>query len=516
MNRAVLSLVVIVLSSLCSQAGKLEQALADLDILLVNRMDFINAKHASIDSLKEIYAQAGDGDGLLKIAEAYTGLSADSAIVYADRAQILAAQAGDSVKARRAAILLAANLGKAALFDEAYRAIGKGYSPEASRGEKLAYYGTLGRINIDEMNYHSLQRPRQAALDKAIAALDSSAVLLPEKNLARRMINAQRQFLKGDTAIALGEMYEVLAKLDTADPSYAVATGLMAGFYQGQEDKREEYAYYLAISAAADARNANLEAASLINLGNELFANGDFERAYEYLSIAGEEISMSGDKSLYVSIVPTLSNVIEAMQLHERDQRHHTIIIYLLLAIIIIALAFAVYNQSRSARHLEERNSKLEKTLSSRDKYIQQLLDMCSFYVESYEETNKLVARKLKTGQSSDLLQKVESGKLMQSQTEGFFKVFDNAVFNIFPNFLKEVNELLLPGQQLESPAPGKLNPELRIVAFLRLGVTDSTKLSRFLDLSLNTVYTYRNRLKKRAKNRENFEAEVQKIGKVS
>ena len=225
---------------------------------------------------------------------------------------------------------------------------------------------------------------------------------------------------------------------------------------------------------------------------------------------------MSGDKSLYVSIVPTLSNVIEAMQLHERDQRHHTIIIYLLLAIIIIALAFAVYNQSRSARHLEERNSKLEKTLSSRDKYIQQLLDMCSFYVESYEETNKLVARKLKTGQSSDLLQKVESGKLMQSQTEGFFKVFDNAVFNIFPNFLKEVNELLLPGQQLESPAPGKLNPELRIVAFLRLGVTDSTKLSRFLDLSLNTVYTYRNRLKKRAKNRENFEAEVQKIGKVS
>ena len=238
MNRAVLSLVVIVLSSLCSQAGKLEQALADLDILLVNRMDFINAKHASIDSLKEIYAQAGDGDGLLKIAEAYTGLSADSAIVYADRAQILAAQAGDSVKARRAAILLAANLGKAALFDEAYRAIGKGYSPEASRGEKLAYYGTLGRINIDEMNYHSLQRPRQAALDKAIAALDSSAVLLPEKNLARRMINAQRQFLKGDTAIALGEMYEVLAKLDTADPSYAVATGLMAGFYQGQEDKR--------------------------------------------------------------------------------------------------------------------------------------------------------------------------------------------------------------------------------------------------------------------------------------
>ena len=48
----------------------------------------------------------------------------------------------------------------------------------------------------------------------------------------------------------------------------------------------------------------------------------------------------------------------------------------------------------------------------------------------------------------------------------------------------------------------------------MRLGVTDSTRLAKFLGLSLNTVYTYRNRMKNRAKKRETFETDILSIGK--
>ncbi len=61
----------------------------------------------------------------------------------------------------------------------------------------------------------------------------------------------------------------------------------------------------------------------------------------------------------------------------------------------------------------------------------------------------------------------------------------------------------------------GRLNTELRILAFMRLGIDDSAKVARFLGLSLNTIYTYRNKLKSRALRRDEFEADVMRIGQI-
>ena len=55
---------------------------------------------------------------------------------------------------------------------------------------------------------------------------------------------------------------------------------------------------------------------------------------------------------------------------------------------------------------------------------------------------------------------------------------------------------------------------ELRIVAFMRLGLDDSTQIAKFLGLSLNTIYTYRNKVKTRAINRDTFEKDVRNIGR--
>lgn len=516
MKRLLLASLLAVLAICSSSAQKLHKALTELDRALQHRTEFIEARLAQVDSMKAALPDTLNYKGLRQIAQAYTGICADSAIVYSHTAQEAAFEVNDSAEGRASAILLGANLGKAALFDDAVEALEKIYSPNFTRVEKLGYYGTLGRIYLDKMTYQTLSRPKEEAKMRAIATLDSSAVLLPENSVPWRMIKAQRLFLTDQETLALGEMNEVIENIDPADPSYAIATALMASFYKGKKDRQEEYAYYLAVSAAADARNANLEAASLINLGSELFSRGDYDRAYEYLSIAGEEIYSSGDKSLYVSIVPTLSNVIEAMQRHDRIADRGHIVMYTVLTLIILALIFGIWTQISYAKKLGKRSQGLEESLSSRDKYINQLLDMCSVYVESFEDANKLIARKLKAGQSADLLQLVESGKLMQRQTENFFTSFDKAVLNIFPNFVDDVNALLLPDQQLSTPSPSKLTPELRIAAFMRLGLDDSTKLARFLGLSLNTVYTYRNRMKNRARNRAEFEREVRNIGKFN
>ncbi len=74
------------------------------------------------------------------------------------------------------------------------------------------------------------------------------------------------------------------------------------------------------------------------------------------------------------------------------------------------------------------------------------------------------------------------------------------------------VNALLLPDCQIELKDGEKLNTDLRILAFMRLGIEESARIAQVLNYSLNTIYAYRNRLKARAINRDTFEADIMKI----
>ncbi len=46
----------------------------------------------------------------------------------------------------------------------------------------------------------------------------------------------------------------------------------------------------------------------------------------------------------------------------------------------------------------------------------------------------------------------------------------------------------------------------------MRLGIDDAGRIARALNLSVNTVYAYRNRMRNRAIDRDNFEASVMAI----
>ena len=106
----------------------------------------------------------------------------------------------------------------------------------------------------------------------------------------------------------------------------------------------------------------------------------------------------------------------------------------------------------------------------------------------------------------------VKSGKFVEEQSKEFYDVFDNAFLHIYPGFVDEVNTLLLPESKIELKEGEKMNTDLRILAFMRLGIDESAKIAQVLNYSLNTIYAYRNRLKARAINRETFEADVMKI----
>lgn len=80
---------------------------------------------------------------------------------------------------------------------------------------------------------------------------------------------------------------------------------------------------------------------------------------------------------------------------------------------------------------------------------------------------------------------------------------------------MAEFNELLQPEERFVLKTGELLNTELRIFAIIRLGIDDSSKIANFLHYSINTIYTYRNKVKNKAINRDKFEEEILKIGAV-
>ena len=79
-----------------------------------------------------------------------------------------------------------------------------------------------------------------------------------------------------------------------------------------------------------------------------------------------------------------------------------------------------------------------------------------------------------------------------------------------------EYNKLFPEDKQVELDEENALTLELRIFALIRLGITNSEKVSQFLNLSVNTIYAYKTRIKaKSLVPKEEFEYYIMRIKRV-
>lgn len=79
---------------------------------------------------------------------------------------------------------------------------------------------------------------------------------------------------------------------------------------------------------------------------------------------------------------------------------------------------------------------------------------------------------------------------------------------------MQDFNALLQPDQRITPKGEGRLNADLRIFAFMRLGISDSSKIADFLHSSIQTVYNSWQRTRQKAIDREAFNEQVLKLGK--
>ena len=157
-------------------------------------------------------------------------------------------------------------------------------------------------------------------------------------------------------------------------------------------------------------------------------------------------------------------------------------------------------------------NEKLSTVNSLREQQIHIFLDLCVVNISQFEAYRALVKRKVKAKQAEDLLGYSNTTMLIEREAADFLSYFDKSFLMLYPDFVEQVNTLLDPAHPLTQKEMGRLTPQLRILALIRLGITESSAIATLLFYTPQTVYNYRSAVKRMAIDRDRFEDQVAKI----
>ena len=92
---------------------------------------------------------------------------------------------------------------------------------------------------------------------------------------------------------------------------------------------------------------------------------------------------------------------------------------------------------------------------------------------------------------------------------------FDQAFLKLFPNFPEAYNNLFDEENRTPFSPDSPMPTEVRIFALMRLGIEEISVVSRYLNLSANSIYVYKAKVKAKARvGKEEFDACIKQIPK--
>ena len=497
-------------------ADEADEALHRLDRDIRELSRHTAARQAHIDSLTGRLATAtGRADSVAMLAEmggAYTAFINDSAIACYNRAYRLATDTATRALMRlnMGALLPLAGFNQRAQ-DIFYKELPAGSLPP----QLLATYHDRARqMNSYIADYFRYYPAYSDSIRRLAAEEQRQLIALLPKNSPEYTLNVGEAYMLGGNLERARAVLQDLADREPAASNIrARACNMLAQIAQSDGDANA-LVYYLAESARSDILTATREIKSLQDLGIELNARGDVERAYAYLSLAMEQAVACHANNRMVEASMALPIIERSYRERATAMRTRAWWGIAAMVLVILLLAAAVLRLLKDQRRERMLRRRLHEANDVKEAYISRFLTLCSIYMDKLNQFCKIATRKLTTGNSEELLRMVKSGKFIEDQSEEFYDVFDDAFLHICPTFLDDVNALLRPDSRIELQPGQRMNTDLRILAFIRMGIDDAARIAQVLNYSLNTMYNYRNRLKGRAICRESFEDDVRAIGR--
>lgn len=456
----------------------------------------------------------------------------DSAIFYVNENKKLAIQLNDNLKKNEVDIQLASLYSSAGRFIESNEIL-KGIPRHSLSSEQEAdyyrafsdFYSHYGQ-STNHYNYFSLSEVYR----------DSLLNVLPNDSKEHRISSATRALFGNNFDKAEKELLQLLSEYKDTDHERAVIAYLLGLLYKNKDDQ-EKQIYYLGLSAITDVKNTVKDNASMQSLALVYFERNEIDKAYLFIQEAMEDALFCNVRFRTIensSFYPIINSAFQEKEQANKNQLKNFLYTISFMSILLLVAFIILYMQMKRLKktrkdlknlndelqglnaQLLKVNQDLQESNHIKEEYMAQFFELCSAYIDKLDNTRKGILKKISNNQLDELSKELKSQDFIKTELDDLYHNFDVIFLNLYPTFIQEFNNLLKPEERLTLKHDELLNSELRIFALIRLGISDSTKIARFLRYSLRTVYNYRVKVRNKVLGtKEDFDEQIKEIGNL-
>lgn len=508
-------------------SDSVESLLHELDQVLQDRQFYMQQKENRIERLKNQRKQELSVEKQFELSytiiDEYKSYLCDSGLVYVDQNIHLAENVDNPVWLVRSQLQKSFILSTSGLFIESKENLESIPQEYLSTDElRIEYYARLNQyysnlIAFTENNYfnHSYEEKRQEVRDSIL-------YYLPEGSSLRHYYLFNNAMAAGDMTGAESHLNSYLATLQPGTHEYAMKSYDLSTLYHrlGDEERRIPH---LIQAVTSDVKDAIKENKALLDLSIWLYEQKDIERAYQYIQYALDDVTFYNSRFRYPALSQKIPTITEAYSHYTRQQQDRLLWLLTIISVLSIALFIIMFVLQRQKRKLavarkgldetnqhmaevnEELNTLNQKLLDSdrvKEEYIGHFLDQYSEYIDRLDDYRKMINNKIAAKRFDELLKMTSSSNAQtHDDVKELYMHFDEAFLKIYPGFVSFFNNLLKEEERFILKKGELLNTELRVFALIRMGITDTNKIASFLRCSVQTVYNYRSKIKRKAIN---------------
>ncbi|GGE08660.1 MULTISPECIES: DUF6377 domain-containing protein [Sphingobacterium] len=456
----------------------------------------------------------------------------DSAIFYVNENKKIAQQLNDIVKKNEVDIQLAGLYSSAGRFIESSEIL-KGIPRQSLSSEQEADYY---RAFSDFYSHYGQSTNHYPYFTLSGIYRDSLLSVLPVDSREHRISSATRALFGNNYDKAEKELLQLLSEYKEPQHERAVIAYFLGLLYKNKDDQEKEI-YYLGLSAITDIKNTVKDNASLQSLALVYFERNEIDNAYLFIQEAMEDALFCNVRFRTIensSFYPIINSAFQEKELANKNQLKNFLYTISFMSILLLVAFIILYMQmkrlKRTRKDLKSLNNELQglngqllkvnqdlqESNHIKEEYMAQFFELCSSYIDKLDNTRKGILKKISNNQLDELSKELKSQDFIKTELDDLYHNFDVIFLNLYPTFIQEFNKLLKPEEQLTLKHDELLNSELRIFALIRLGISDSTKIARFLRYSLRTVYNYRVKVRNKVLgSKEDFDEQIKEIGNL-
>ncbi|HEY4287195.1 MAG TPA: DUF6377 domain-containing protein [Puia sp.] len=474
-------------------------------------------------------------DGLHRLYEEFKVYNYDSAFNYARQLQETALQLGDPNRITFARLKLGFCLLSSGMFKETHDSLNKICIHGAPDSLQAEYYSLMGRYYYDLGDFDNDRYNTPAYTQKGNLYIDSALQLFPKGTFNYSYFKGLREIKTNHPTEALADFGQLLSRPDLTLHQLAVTTSTLSDIYitSGQTDS----AIILLIRAAiADIQSSTKETAAIFNLAQLLYKKGDVRNASSYIEIAIRDAIFYGARQRKVQVSAILP-LIEGEKISRVEEQKSILLTWSIIAtfllLVVIVLVITVMRQVHRLKaaqliiteaHIKEQainqrlvetNNKLSEANKIKEEYIGYFFNADSEFFAKIEKFKKSLEQKIAYRKWEDIITLVNNTNL-KKEKEDLLQNFDKVFLKLFPDFIQRFNDLFREEDKIRMKDNEFLNTDLRIFALIRMGIHENEKIARILEYSVNTINTYKTRIKNKSTvPNEEFEQRIMEIKTV-